>query len=279
MSRDDPAPDTAIRLRSAALVGNPNAGKSALFNALTGARQKDCKAKGRCARCRKGLPQTTDPVTGGRICRLCARQMDDVTVCVYCRSRSVAVLASACTWTSGCQRSAFVCERCAALCGARVCDECWRVEWRSGCITCRAPLPTSPQWEGRYCHGCYAEHFGTSDVGDRVGNDLRCFYCRTCADRVSTRVCTYTPGCLGQVNTCQRCVQIYGRVVCSACWGLHWDCRCFNCGIAMPQWLHQGVECGRFRWSCSRVYGFVVDSRAATAQSRGRGSQQACTRA
>ena len=27
-------------LRSAALVGNPNAGKSALFNALTGARQK-----------------------------------------------------------------------------------------------------------------------------------------------------------------------------------------------------------------------------------------------
>jgi ferrous iron transport protein B len=26
--------------RSAALVGNPNAGKSALFNALTGARQK-----------------------------------------------------------------------------------------------------------------------------------------------------------------------------------------------------------------------------------------------
>ena len=40
MSRDDPAPDTAIRLRSAALVGNPNAGKSALFNALTGARQK-----------------------------------------------------------------------------------------------------------------------------------------------------------------------------------------------------------------------------------------------
>ena len=28
------------RLRSAALVGNPNAGKSALFNALTGARQK-----------------------------------------------------------------------------------------------------------------------------------------------------------------------------------------------------------------------------------------------
>ncbi len=29
-----------IRMRSAALVGNPNAGKSALFNALTGARQK-----------------------------------------------------------------------------------------------------------------------------------------------------------------------------------------------------------------------------------------------
>ena len=28
------------RLRTAALVGNPNAGKSALFNALTGARQK-----------------------------------------------------------------------------------------------------------------------------------------------------------------------------------------------------------------------------------------------
>ena len=40
MSRDDPVPDSAIRLRSAALVGNPNAGKSALFNALTGARQK-----------------------------------------------------------------------------------------------------------------------------------------------------------------------------------------------------------------------------------------------
>jgi ferrous iron transport protein B len=29
-----------MTLRSAALVGNPNAGKSALFNALTGARQK-----------------------------------------------------------------------------------------------------------------------------------------------------------------------------------------------------------------------------------------------
>ena len=29
-----------MRLRTAALVGNPNAGKSALFNALTGARQK-----------------------------------------------------------------------------------------------------------------------------------------------------------------------------------------------------------------------------------------------
>jgi len=28
------------RLRTAALVGNPNSGKSALFNALTGARQK-----------------------------------------------------------------------------------------------------------------------------------------------------------------------------------------------------------------------------------------------
>jgi ribosome biogenesis GTPase A len=31
---------SAVSLRSAALVGNPNAGKSALFNALTGARQK-----------------------------------------------------------------------------------------------------------------------------------------------------------------------------------------------------------------------------------------------
>ena len=39
----------------------------------TDARQKDCKAKGRCARCRQGLPQTIDPVTGARICRLCAR--------------------------------------------------------------------------------------------------------------------------------------------------------------------------------------------------------------
>ncbi|MFN5902664.1 MAG: FeoB small GTPase domain-containing protein, partial [Novosphingobium sp.] len=29
-----------VTLRTAALVGNPNAGKSALFNALTGARQK-----------------------------------------------------------------------------------------------------------------------------------------------------------------------------------------------------------------------------------------------
>ncbi|QYJ06828.1 ferrous iron transporter B [Qipengyuania flava] len=35
MSRDDP-----LKTRKAALVGNPNAGKSALFNALTGARQK-----------------------------------------------------------------------------------------------------------------------------------------------------------------------------------------------------------------------------------------------
>ena len=39
MSRDDPA-SVSVRLRTAALVGNPNAGKSALFNALTGARQK-----------------------------------------------------------------------------------------------------------------------------------------------------------------------------------------------------------------------------------------------
>ena len=39
----------------------------------TDARQKDRKAKGRCARCRQGLPQTIDPVTGARICRLCAR--------------------------------------------------------------------------------------------------------------------------------------------------------------------------------------------------------------
>ncbi|MDG5746792.1 ferrous iron transporter B [Qipengyuania sp. XHP0207] len=39
MSRDDPAP-AANRTRTAALVGNPNSGKSALFNALTGARQK-----------------------------------------------------------------------------------------------------------------------------------------------------------------------------------------------------------------------------------------------
>ena len=48
MSRDDP-PASATRLRSAALVGNPNAGKSALFNALTGARQKiavDVAARG-----------------------------------------------------------------------------------------------------------------------------------------------------------------------------------------------------------------------------------------
>ncbi len=35
MSRDEP-----VRARSVALVGNPNSGKSALFNALTGARQK-----------------------------------------------------------------------------------------------------------------------------------------------------------------------------------------------------------------------------------------------
>ena len=39
MSRDDPV-RTAAGHRVAALVGNPNAGKSALFNALTGARQK-----------------------------------------------------------------------------------------------------------------------------------------------------------------------------------------------------------------------------------------------
>ena len=55
------------------------------------------------------------------------------------------------------------------------------------------------------------------------------------------------------MNTCQRCAQIHGQVVCSACWGRHWESRCFKCG-KNPQWLHRGVECGRFCWSCSRVY-------------------------
>src|SRR5919107_1096385 len=38
-SRNDP-PAMTRAIRTAALVGNPNSGKSALFNALTGARQK-----------------------------------------------------------------------------------------------------------------------------------------------------------------------------------------------------------------------------------------------
>lgn len=44
------------RRRTAALVGNPNAGKSALFNALTGARQKIANYPGVTVERKAGRP-------------------------------------------------------------------------------------------------------------------------------------------------------------------------------------------------------------------------------
>ena len=43
------------RLRTAALVGNPNCGKSALFNVLTGARQKIANYPGVTVERKSGL--------------------------------------------------------------------------------------------------------------------------------------------------------------------------------------------------------------------------------
>ena len=44
--------------RTVALVGNPNAGKSALFNALTGARQKIANYAGVTVELKRGLMKT-----------------------------------------------------------------------------------------------------------------------------------------------------------------------------------------------------------------------------
>ena len=79
----------------------------------------------------------------------------------------------------------------------------------------------------------------------RMVSDLRCLYCRTNTGSVSTRTCTYTHGCPGQVNTCRRCAELHCRVVCSACWHRHWDKNCFNCGMAAPRNLRRGVDYGK----------------------------------
>ena len=188
--------------------------------AAADARAREYAGKEKCTRCRVALAQITDPVTGGRYCKLCAKQPDlgayCPDTCAYCRSRNAAVSAAACTWTRGCQRPALMCERCAALHGARVCDHCWRSEWRSACFACSTALPTTQTWAGRFCHGCFMTHFGDGDAGELPGNDLRCFYCKTDAASVSTRACAHSPGCPGQANTCGRCADLHGQVVCSA---------------------------------------------------------------
>ena len=93
--------------------------------AATDARARDYEV---CMRCQVARAQITDPETGGRYCKMCRREPDS---CSYCRSRSAAVALVACTWTPGCQRPVAMCERCAALHGARVCDRCWRNAWSS----------------------------------------------------------------------------------------------------------------------------------------------------
>ena len=56
------------------------------------------------------------------------------------------------------------------------------------------------------------------------------------------------------MNTCGRCADLHGQVVCSACWLLHWGKRCFNCGAAAPKNLMRGVGYGKFCVGCAMVY-------------------------
>ena len=72
--------------------------------AATDARAREYAGKEKCTRCRVALAQITDPVTGGRYCKICAKQPDSCAAadaCAYCRSRNAAVSAAACTVSSG----------------------------------------------------------------------------------------------------------------------------------------------------------------------------------
>ena len=52
--------DMAVRSARVALVGNPNSGKTALFNALTGAHQKVANYAGVTVERKEGLIRTDD---------------------------------------------------------------------------------------------------------------------------------------------------------------------------------------------------------------------------
>ena len=228
------------------------------FEAATAAevRAKAYAAKGKCARCQVALAQVTDPASGARYCKVCAKSPGAAPgpTCAFCRSCTTAATSSVCTGTPGCGRPSIMCERCEGLHGARVCDRCWESVWRSACFACKAPLPTMRTWTARYCHGCFRDRFcGASDDARGV-NDPRCFYCKTDAASVATRACTRTEGCPGRVNICDRCADLRSEVMCSCCWLLHWQKKCFACGAADPQNQKRSHDYGKFCKNCANTH-------------------------